>query len=514
MPRAVAGRVELPGFVTDDDLVALLAGCLGVVYAPYDEDYGYVTLQAFLAGKPVITTTDSGGVLEWVEHGVTGLVVEPTAEVDRRGGRPPRWGSRHGRPARGRRPGPRRRPRLEDGGRHAAAGRRVTRPLLAVKAAGAVTASPPLRALLRAMAGTVEVRALLRCRRRPDAVLVTGRTGALVLPGGMPAALWVGSREAEDVAGRVIAVGHRPGPDGVRVPEHPVDADRWPPIGPAVRRRWRQRLDLPDEWVVRAPSVPPEDRPTALALCASAVVYADLPLALALGTPVVTGAEPAAAIGAGDEVLVPGPGQDLASVAAELAADEVRAARLSRLARARAERDLDIGGPARQLLERLRLVPAAADPAEHVAPHLAALGCRPGRPHRRSGRRRGPRPDTRRSGAAEGGPSRAAGGVGGRVSHPAIDARSVARLRSSRAMVATGDAPEDEPRPAARAKKAARRAAAPLVARLRTSAAEAVNPELQVARREIATLRADLDRTRAELEAEIELLRAELDARN
>ena len=254
----------------------------------------------------------------------------------------------------------------------------MTRPLLAVKAAGAVTASPPLRALLRAMAGTVEVRALLRCRRRPDAVLVTGRTGALVLPGGMPAALWVGSREAEDVAGRVIAVGHRPGPDGVSVPEHPVDADRWPPIGPAVRRRWRQRLDLPDEWVVRAASVPPEDRPTALALCASAVVYADLPLALALGTPVVTGAESAAAIGAGDEVLVPGPGQDLASVAAELAADEVRAARLSRLARARAERDLDIGGPSRQLLERLRLVPAAADPAGHVAPHLTALGCRPG----------------------------------------------------------------------------------------------------------------------------------------
>ena len=73
-------------------------------------------------------------------------------------------------------------------------------------------------------------------------------------------------------------------------------------------------------------------------------------------------------------------------------------------------------------------------------------------------------------------------------------------------MVATGDGPEDEPRPAARR--------ATFFARLRTSAAEAVNPELQAARREIATLRADLERTRAELEAEIELLRAELDARN
>jgi len=74
-----ADRLDLPGFVDDDDLVERYAGALGVVYAPFDEDYGYVTLQAFLAGKPVITTTDAGGVLEWVEDGVTGFVVEPTA---------------------------------------------------------------------------------------------------------------------------------------------------------------------------------------------------------------------------------------------------------------------------------------------------------------------------------------------------------------------------------------------------------------------------------------------------
>jgi glycosyltransferase involved in cell wall biosynthesis len=74
-------RVELAGFVADDDLVPLLADALAVVYAPYDEDYGYVTLQAFLAGKPVVTTTDAGGVLDWVEDGVTGLVVEPTPEA-------------------------------------------------------------------------------------------------------------------------------------------------------------------------------------------------------------------------------------------------------------------------------------------------------------------------------------------------------------------------------------------------------------------------------------------------
>jgi hypothetical protein len=254
----------------------------------------------------------------------------------------------------------------------------VTRPLLAIKAVGGQRATPPLRALLRALSGSVDVRALLRCTRRPDAVLVTGRSGALILPGGMPAALWVGGDEAADLPARVVAVGHDPGPDGVRVPTHPVEADRWPPIGPAVRQRWRRRLELPDEWVVRAASVPAGDRPTALALCSAAIVYADLPLALALGTPVVTGSESAAAVGAGAEVVVPGPGQDLAATAAELAADDVRAARLSRLARARAESDLDIGRPARALLARLGLAPPPAQPIDRVAPHIDELGAGPG----------------------------------------------------------------------------------------------------------------------------------------
>jgi glycosyltransferase involved in cell wall biosynthesis len=48
------------------------------MYTPFDEDYGYVTLQAFFAAKPVITTKDAGGVLEWVEDGVTGLVTDGT----------------------------------------------------------------------------------------------------------------------------------------------------------------------------------------------------------------------------------------------------------------------------------------------------------------------------------------------------------------------------------------------------------------------------------------------------
>lgn len=72
----VAGQVDFLGFVPDDELVRRYAEALAVLYAPFDEDYGYVTLQAFLAAKPVITAKDSGGVLEWVEDGVTGLVTD------------------------------------------------------------------------------------------------------------------------------------------------------------------------------------------------------------------------------------------------------------------------------------------------------------------------------------------------------------------------------------------------------------------------------------------------------
>ncbi len=52
-----------------------------MVYAPFDEDYGYVTLEAFLASKPVITATDSGGTLEFVVDGANGFVCEPDARA-------------------------------------------------------------------------------------------------------------------------------------------------------------------------------------------------------------------------------------------------------------------------------------------------------------------------------------------------------------------------------------------------------------------------------------------------
>ncbi|NIO21229.1 MAG: glycosyltransferase [Candidatus Aenigmarchaeota archaeon] len=67
-------RVKLLGYVSDAELSELYANCFGVFYAPYDEDYGFATVEAFLSRKPVITTIDSGGAREFVEDGITGYV--------------------------------------------------------------------------------------------------------------------------------------------------------------------------------------------------------------------------------------------------------------------------------------------------------------------------------------------------------------------------------------------------------------------------------------------------------
>jgi len=69
--------VKFLGFVSDEEVVDLYANCFGVVLTPHDEDYGFTTLEAFFAGKPVVTTADAGGVLEFVEDEVNGFVEPP-----------------------------------------------------------------------------------------------------------------------------------------------------------------------------------------------------------------------------------------------------------------------------------------------------------------------------------------------------------------------------------------------------------------------------------------------------
>jgi glycosyltransferase involved in cell wall biosynthesis len=73
------GRVEFRGRVDAAELGDLYARAGAVYYAPVDEDYGMVPYEAFLSGKPVVTTTDAGGPLDVVVDRRTGLVTEPRA---------------------------------------------------------------------------------------------------------------------------------------------------------------------------------------------------------------------------------------------------------------------------------------------------------------------------------------------------------------------------------------------------------------------------------------------------
>lgn len=69
-------RIEFLGFVSDDEAIDYYANALGVLYLPYDEDYGLVTIEAMMSKKPVITCNDSGGTNEFVVDGETGFIAD------------------------------------------------------------------------------------------------------------------------------------------------------------------------------------------------------------------------------------------------------------------------------------------------------------------------------------------------------------------------------------------------------------------------------------------------------
>ena len=60
----------------------LLAQCLCVIYTPEDEHFGIVPLEAMAAGKPVLAC-NSGGPVESIVDGVTGILCAPVAEVSK-----------------------------------------------------------------------------------------------------------------------------------------------------------------------------------------------------------------------------------------------------------------------------------------------------------------------------------------------------------------------------------------------------------------------------------------------
>ncbi|ARU55002.1 glycosyltransferase, group 1 [Oleiphilus messinensis] len=76
----VSDRIKWLGRVTDQEKRQFYARSLAVVFPPVDEDYGYITLEAMLSRKAVITLSDSGGPLEFVLPDETGFICEPSAE--------------------------------------------------------------------------------------------------------------------------------------------------------------------------------------------------------------------------------------------------------------------------------------------------------------------------------------------------------------------------------------------------------------------------------------------------
>lgn len=72
-------KVKLVGFISEEEKLAYYANCLGVYFGAYNEDYGYITLEAFFAKKPVIVHKDSGGPLEFVEDEKNGYIIETNA---------------------------------------------------------------------------------------------------------------------------------------------------------------------------------------------------------------------------------------------------------------------------------------------------------------------------------------------------------------------------------------------------------------------------------------------------
>jgi Glycosyltransferase len=73
-------RIEFIGYTSEEDLINLYSNALAILYIPYDEDYGLITIEGMMSHKPVITSIDSGGSLEFVENYETGFAVSPDPE--------------------------------------------------------------------------------------------------------------------------------------------------------------------------------------------------------------------------------------------------------------------------------------------------------------------------------------------------------------------------------------------------------------------------------------------------
>jgi hypothetical protein len=213
----------------------------------------------------------------------------------------------------------------------------------------------------------------------PAAVMATVASARRV-PAGRPLALWVGSAEevGSAAAGRAAAIlsddpatVQAAGERGVLAPAADAAAGRSV-VSPFVRRRLRWARGLPEaavleqagdgwRWPGLAEPLADDLVPTAMA-CASAVAVTEparLLEAMAWGAPCVGDPASAEQVGAvaDTHVLVGADADERRRLAADLAADQALASRLSWAGRRLVERRHDAGRAAMRLVELLGLRP-------------------------------------------------------------------------------------------------------------------------------------------------------------
>lgn len=71
------GSLELSGHVSSDELDNAYASARCVVAPAYREDYGLTAIEAMSHGRPVVVCSDGGGLVEFVQDGISGFVVDP-----------------------------------------------------------------------------------------------------------------------------------------------------------------------------------------------------------------------------------------------------------------------------------------------------------------------------------------------------------------------------------------------------------------------------------------------------
>jgi len=79
-PAEIA-NLRIAGRLSTSELDAAYRNARCVVAPAFREDYGLTAIEAMSHGRPVIVCADGGGLVDFVQDGVSGMVVEPTASA-------------------------------------------------------------------------------------------------------------------------------------------------------------------------------------------------------------------------------------------------------------------------------------------------------------------------------------------------------------------------------------------------------------------------------------------------